>query len=207
MVDEYRPDEPSLVGPRLKFERAEEQLSRVEKALVEYLDTDPCDIPDEPERKGEWAIIRLRAIRTLPDPRWGVRIGEFLHDLRSALDNLVWQLVLLNGETPWCKNQFPIYTERAPSQHRLDEMLRGVRADHRAQIEDLQAYHGEHVHVQIKAALAWLALLSNIDKHRFMHPILTVLREGDASAEVLEATPEQKSKSSGLRVSSTTEPN
>ena len=99
------------------------------------------------------------------------------------------QLVLLNGETPWCKNQFPIYTGRAPSQHRLDEMLRGVRADHRAQIEDLQPYHREHVHVQIKAALAWLALLSNIDKHRFMHPILTVLREGDASAEVLEATP------------------
>jgi hypothetical protein len=190
MASEYRPDEPSLMGPRLKFERAEEHLSEVERAIVEYIDTDPYNIADEPERAGEWIIIRLRAIRTLPDPRWGVRIGEFLHDLRSALDNLVWQLVLLNGETPWSKNQFPIYTKTAPSRARMDEVLRGVRDDHRAQIEELQPYHGEHVHRQIKAALAWLALLSNIDKHRFLHPTITALREGDATAEVLEATPE-----------------
>jgi hypothetical protein len=131
----------------------------------------------------------LRAIRKQPDPRWGVRIGEFLHDLRSALDNLIWQLVLLNGKEPWDRNQFPIYSDHAPSVERMNERLRGVRADHRAQIEDLQPYRGPHVHRQIKAALVWLALLSNIDKHRFVHPLLTVLREGDASAEVLDATP------------------
>jgi hypothetical protein len=189
MSSEYRPDEPSLMGPRLKFDRAKEHLNQVEKALVSYVESDPYDIPDKPEREGEWTIIRLCAIRTLPDPRWGVQIGEFLHDLRSALDNLVWQLVLLNGEEPWDKNQFPIYNRNVPSRHRLDEMLRGVRPDHRTQIEDLQPCYGEHVHRQTKAGLAWLAILSNIDKHRFLHPTIAVLREGDASGEVLEATP------------------
>ena len=68
-------------------------------------------------------------------------------------------------------------------------MLRGVRADHRGLIEEVQPYHGEHVHRQIKAALGSLVLLSNIDKHRFLHPTIAVLREGDASAEVVEASP------------------
>jgi hypothetical protein len=189
VATEYRADEPSLVGPRVKFARAKEHLDEVEKAILSYVESDPYDIPQEAEREGEWIIIRLRAIRTLPDPRWGVRIGEFLHNLRSALDNLVWQLVLLNGEQPWDQNQFPIYTYRAPRPPRMDKMLRGVRPDHRAQIEDWQPYRGAEVYVQIKAALAWLALLSNIDKHRFLHPTITVLREGDATAEVFEATP------------------
>jgi hypothetical protein len=175
VVDEYRPDEPSLVGPRLKFERAEEHLREVERALVEYHATEPYDVADEPETEGEWTIIRLRTIRTLPDPTWGVRIGEFLHDLRSALDNLVWQLVLLNGETPGHSNQFPIYTA-PPQPGRMEARLSGVRADHAAVIDELQPYHGEHVHRQIKAALGSLVLLSNIDKHRFLHPTIAVLR-------------------------------
>jgi hypothetical protein len=187
-VGERLPEEPSLLGPELKLQRAEEHVSELEQAIVEYIGADPYDIPEEPERNGEWLIVRLGSIRLPPDPRWGVRVGEFLHDLRSALDNLVWQLVLLNGETPWEKNQFPIYTY-APERQRMDERLRGLRADHRAQIEELQPYPGPHVHRQIKAALVWLALLTNIDKHRFMHPTITVMREGDATTDILDATP------------------
>jgi hypothetical protein len=75
---------------------------------------------------------------------WGVRVGEFAHDLRSALDNLVWQLVLVNGKEPGDHNQFPIYTEanKPPGPTRLkalkgvrgatriDDMLFGVAPDH-----------------------------------------------------------------------------
>ena len=38
---------------------------------------------------------------------WSVRTGETLYNLRSALDHLVWQLVLRNGEEPGERNEFP----------------------------------------------------------------------------------------------------
>lgn len=69
-------------------------------------------------------------------------------------------------------------------------MLRGVSPAHRAVIEEVQPYLGPHLHRQIRVALAWLVLLSNIDKHRFMHPTLAVRREGEATAEILpDSTP------------------
>ncbi len=39
---------------------------------------------------------------------WFIRLGEILYNLRSALDHLVWQLVLANGKTPGRDNSFPI---------------------------------------------------------------------------------------------------
>ncbi len=35
-----------------------------------------------------------------PSQRWGILIGEFVHNLAFSLDHLAWQLVLLNGGTP-----------------------------------------------------------------------------------------------------------
>jgi hypothetical protein len=134
-------------------------------------------------------------VRETPDPRWGVRIGEFLHDLRSALDNLVWQLVLVNGKEPGDHNQFPIYTdpERPPGKPRntalkgkiprggtrIEEMLFGVADPQAAVIKGLQPYLGFHIHRAAKVALGSLATFNNIDKHKILHPAIAwAQREG-----------------------------
>lgn len=193
-LPQYRPDRPSLLGSRLKLKRAEEHLDELEPVMRAYIERDPYGFPNEPNVEGEWMVFRILEVREYPDPLWGVRIGEFLHDLRSALDNLVWQLVLANGENPGDHNQFPIYTDAArppgrarlqqlrsvPGATHIDDMLFRVDPEHAATIKSLQPYLGVHIHRHHKVALASLAYLNNIDKHRFVHPAVGITERGEA---------------------------
>lgn len=53
----------------------------------------------------EW-VVRFCVLEA-PPLKWGVLIGDVVHNLRSALDHLAWQLVLRNGgESSW-RTQFP----------------------------------------------------------------------------------------------------
>lgn len=176
MEKAYSPEQPSLVGVRRKLDRAEEKLDVLGEEVGTYNEGDFHSVPDDAEQQGEWFVMRIR-IEKPPEPHWGLLVSEFLHLTRSALDNLVWQLVLVNSKTPWCRNQFPIYTkpDKPPSAKRLGEMFRGVDDAHRAFIEELQPYTGWHIHMRPKRALYWLAGLSNTDKHRYLHPSVAVL--------------------------------
>jgi len=194
MPGEYRPDLPSLLGSRLKVERAQRHLDELEPELRAYSQGEPYRIADKPDVEDEWMIVRIAEVWKYPDPRWGVRVGEFLHDLRSALDNLVWQLVLVNRKEPGDHNQFPIYTDAekppgsarlkqlkgVPGATRMDDMLWGVADNHSATIKELQPYLGFHVHGEQRVALTVLAALSNIDKHRFVHPAVGIRQRADA---------------------------
>lgn len=190
---EYLPGLPSLVGPRLKIERAREHLDELEPEIRAYSQSDPYRIADEPEVEGEWMVVRFAEVRAYPDPRWGVRVGEFFHDLRSSLDNLIWQLVRLNRKEPGNHNQFPIFTDPprparlkalrgVEGASRLDDMLFGVHRDQVATIKALQPYHGLDEHKALKVALAGVATFNNIDKHKIVHPALG-FSEGDKAAE------------------------
>lgn len=182
-TSQYRPDEPSLLGPRLKLERAEQQLDELEPEIRAYSQREPHRLSEEPEIDGEWMVFRYVEVREYPDPRWGVRVGEFFHDLRSALDNLVWQLVLANDKRPGFHNQFPIFTrpEKPSSPSRLDAMLRGVAPDHAETIKRLQPYLGFEDDRDLKIALGGVAEMNNIDKHRALHPATTFSEEGEGS--------------------------
>jgi hypothetical protein len=165
--------EASLATPRLRLARADELLDIFYPAISAYIQRHPYTIPDELEREGEWHVQRI-FIQESPDPAWSLLLSEVIHHLRSALDNLVWQLIRLNGEEPTCRSQFPIYTKRAPSVERLDTMLGGVGDDHRTRIEDLQPHlGGDH---PVRRALSELVQASNVDKHRFLHGAFGVMR-------------------------------
>ena len=143
-------DDP-LLGCRLKLQAA----WRHRQALGEQLEAFVAR--DDPE----------------PSPlHLGVIVGDFLHNLRCVLDHLVWQLVELNGVKPGDHNQFPIFDTPAAYNEKAGRYLRGVASDHRALIEGFQPYHldGDPT----RHYLAVLRDLSNIDKHRFVHPVVTV---------------------------------
>jgi hypothetical protein len=77
------------------------------------------------ETKDDWQTAEV-FIDGEPEPsveEWGAIIGDVVHNLRSALDHLVWQLTIANGNTPpnpipprgkpgseWRDIRFPIYT-------------------------------------------------------------------------------------------------
>ena len=135
-------------------------------------------------RPPQWGQIRP----PFPNPawqpgrvlRWGAIIGEIVHDFRSALDNLVWQLVILNGGHPDASHSFPI-REEEPSKGFAVEMRRewmdksgrarhgpllGVSDEALAIIEACQPYKREDGIVLIRLHALW-----NIDKHRHLAPV------------------------------------
>lgn len=106
---------------------------------------------------------------------WSVRLGEILYNLRSALDHLVWQLVLANGQVPGRHNAFPIVRsdEDWAKQARGQWALSGVSESAVTMIRRLQPYTGG-IHLPFNVGAFWkLHALCNIDKHR--HLVLAVV--------------------------------
>jgi len=111
MSDSEIPREVPLAAIDDRVERAKEHLDAIKRGLVAYYETDPCRVVGEFESDkptGEWKIV-LDPL----GPRLNTLIGEFLNNLRSALNHLARQLVLENGGIPTEQSQFPIFA-RAP---------------------------------------------------------------------------------------------
>ena len=103
---------------------------------------------------------------------FGVTIGDALHNLRSALDHLAWQLALLTTSKPSRRTQFPIVT--GPDywcSERVQAMLHHIRPRDRALIETYQPFMENGGISAQDDILALLNRLSNEDKHRIIHPV------------------------------------
>jgi hypothetical protein len=160
--------EPSLESARLKLVRAEEHLKVILKT-IERLVAKQGNVAFEEDREAQEGAIRIR----LPaaDPDLPAIAGDFLYNVRSAMDHVVYQLVAVNGQTYEPSNHFPICSVPVNflneiKRHRLD----GVSAKAQTIIETLQPYHrGNEI-------LLVLDALHNIDKHRTIN-IVTMLAD------------------------------
>jgi hypothetical protein len=163
----------SLDGPRAKLERARHHLEALHDSIRAYTETDTHNFIHEIDPETGDQIVRIRILREPDNPGWGLIIGDFAHNLRSALDHLVWQLVILSGNEPSRANQFPIahcpadyWLSKGRKASMRDRMLKGVAAPHRAMIDFVQPYMGEDPKETTLAHLHWL---SNVDKHQVIH--------------------------------------
>jgi hypothetical protein len=185
-------ERPSLRGCDAKVERAREHLKTLYKEIDAFIESEPHEIVSEFDAETLTRIVRLRVLREPDETAWAVLLGDFLHNLRSALDHLVWQLVLLNGAEPGAHNQFPISSRRdtywrakkdgAPSVR--DHRLRGVAEAHRRVIDEVQPYR-RGADAQ-KDPLAILRQLSNVDKHQVLHAALIAVVEPNPDAFAAE---------------------
>ncbi len=130
-------------------------------------------------------LLRIR-IHQEPPTEWSLIAGDFVQNVRAALDHLVWQLVLANGETPTPGNAFPIFSNR-PSK---DRGLSAMGADgHRARPARFRSGRELSSRMRDRAGkasvLAGLAELSNEDKHRLLLPsFLAVGRPSERPFEI-----------------------
>jgi hypothetical protein len=160
---------PSLANPRAKVERAQEHLIALDAATGEFFEVDPYEIVGEFEAEASEYLFRVKVLRE-PPLRLGVMLGDFIHNLRSALDHLVWQLVLLDGNSPDRSTCFPVASSREQFDRMAEKALPGLIPEHVARIEALQPYHArdrQEVHL-----LKLLPRLSNTDKHQIVHATL-----------------------------------
>ena len=120
-------------------------------------------------------VFRLRFFEPIPR-EWGLLVGDFAHNMRSALDHLAYQLVVAGGGTPSVRTQFPILVESSGWEGRQGrERLDGAATRHVEIVESLQPYHRTDLHGSrsvwgaMPDPLAVLAFLNNEDKDRALH--------------------------------------
>jgi hypothetical protein len=168
-----------LDGARAKIERAGDHLETLDRAIRRWLEDYGYRMVLEPNVEPGKHRIVMRANRAGGSPplHLGVIVGDALHDLRSALDHLIWQLVILDGHKPWKRNQFPIFDTPKQFKDERPRYLRGVSTEHRAQIEMYQPYHGGERGVR----LSTLARLNDVDKHRVVMVGTPIARTGQGT--------------------------
>lgn len=181
-------EKPSLADPRAKLERAAEHLDALGAELGRFSERNPHAIaPDENLEEGR-QVLRFR-VREKPPVKLGLIFGDFIHNLRSALDNLVCQLARLNGAERFDTTQFAICdTPRQFARQRVRGRLAGLADEHIATIEGLQPYQGRNTTTQL--ALVVVRDFDNIDKHQAVHATLTALDPRPEAMGAWRAVPE-----------------
>lgn len=154
------------------FDGVVQKLNRA-KAHLNILDADlnaeggPYRLTVEPDAESGYYLIK--AIRVRETDHWALLLGDYLHNLRSALDHMVWQLVLANGERPTRSNEFPIAVDPVWFDRKAKRYLSGVHDDAVAVIRRLQPFGVSDEGKPELDPLWLLNELENVDKHRLVH--------------------------------------
>ena len=153
-----------------KVWRVGANLKALDAALMTYTENDPHAITAHFEADTGWHSVCL--LPRPPGPEFGLIVGEAVHNLRSALDHVAWQLANLDG-VPADPNgvQFPMLTSE-PKDFYQHRNVNGMREEHKAVLESLQPYKTSEANVW--PVLAWL---SNTDKHRTLHTTASVVSQ------------------------------
>lgn len=172
-----------LDGCRAKITRAGDHLQTLDTESRRFVEEHEYIFVHSTDPDTREHVIVVRSIRqppVLPPIRLGVLVGDVLHNLRSALDHLVWQLAIIGTGPAERRNQFPIFDDPEMFKQRRERYLHGVSQKHRARIEAYQPYKGGTE----GQALTVLALLNDIDKHRVVHASSRLAMTGPESIKL-----------------------
>lgn len=180
-----------LAGCIAKVERAEAHLASLYPLINAFLSADreskPYRLVPEIHAESSRCLWRFRVVEK-PPLDWSTIVGDYLHNLRSALDHLVWVLVRANGCVPTRSNCFPLFDVEPPRKRgngergRWNRQVAGLHPAVVNFIEDCQPYKapdGPKAHV-----LGALRTLSNEDKHRAVLPTLIAINEDTSKVRI-----------------------
>lgn len=152
-------------------------MEAIYKRRQGFAKRNPYELRNDVNPETGHQAISLHAVED-PPKGLGVLIGDALYNFHSALDHLVWQLTLDNGNVPpnpipmksrWRKVAFPIFRDEPTNfWKKTHGYLWGLTKDARLFIRDEQPFvprQGDPT----KHPLWVLHELSNADKHRTLH--------------------------------------
>ena len=126
------------------------------------------------------STLIYRATRVPPiDPMAAAIAGDIVHNLRSALDHLAWQLVLLDNGQPNEDTSFPLH-ESATNRNgnpRVLTIAPGIRDSAiMTAVEAMQPFaEAQYGHNPRTDSLRIIRRLNNIDKHRLLLTVVHAL--------------------------------
>lgn len=166
----------SLDDIEIKLRRAEEHLEALNDEFDRFATAQPRALHVVTNQRGN-EILDVVWVRK-PPRRWGAIIGDCVHNMRSALDHMVWQLSGGGGIAP-AHAEFPIFVDEVKYYERTNQgkprrgsglsKIEGIESnDVRALIEGLQPFHA---HDPTRHPLWVIHDLDRFDKHRALHPV------------------------------------
>lgn len=182
---------PSSIGPV-------EQLRDFEADCQTVLDKRPFRVEPEFDKERMCFVLRFRVREDVFPKHLGLRVGDVVHNARSALDQAVWLIACRSNPIEWLWQRgiarriaFPVaWKEASFRRHRV---MPYIADDAKAILAELQPYAGG----DIGNAIGDLDVLWNIDKHRVMHRSAAQLdvskvafRPGALRIENLETDPD-----------------
>jgi hypothetical protein len=162
---------PSLDNPRARMRRAHEHLDVLQKKIIAFTDREPYAVVRQPKTQSGVEVFAFE-MREQPPLELGVIVGDFFHNLRSALENLAWQIVLLDGGTPDEHTGFPVASDLQGFKSQAGSKLKGVDPARVAEIESVQPYPARND--AISRALETVHDFARIDRHQIIHPAFAV---------------------------------
>jgi hypothetical protein len=159
-----------LEGCRAKVSRARKHVDEFRDGVRTFTDRAPYVPRGEYDASSNEFIIRAAANSAFAGIPLELPLiaGDVAHQLRSALDHLVWQLVIQNtGEEPvGTKSGFPIFLNEAGYDARAAAMIAGVSEEASVRIRAAQPFHAGQ---DADRVWTWvLHQLNNTDKHRLI---------------------------------------
>ncbi|HSH59977.1 MAG TPA: hypothetical protein VK988_10115 [Acidimicrobiales bacterium] len=171
-----------LTGVGIKLDRAEVHLKAIHADINQFINK----VNSSKTTHGgidpfnqDWQVIRWKKVPTI-DARVGAVLGDFVHNVRSALDQLMWSLVLANGGKPGKHTQWPVSETEGKWRDDIVERqiekrgpspTTGLSDDALNFVLDFQPFRRG-------TFLLELHRLSNEDKHRTLHAGVPVLTQG-----------------------------
>lgn len=172
-----------LDGVLAKLNRADAHLEALKGEIPAFFDLDPYSFREKLDCRGGTYSLHIE-VREQPPIQWSVLVGDIIHNIRSALDHLAWQLVLVSGGNPTRRTQFPIFLEEPVDGKPLARwkgMVAGINAPILENVRRVQPYtSGDKAH---ENGLAILNALSNEDKHRLPVASVTAVARHRAPGE------------------------
>jgi hypothetical protein len=158
-----------LDDPLNKMQRAHEHLKELDRQVVAYKAAYQYSVAKKLNADKTSYIYSIKP-GTIPPLHIGTIVGDAVHNMRSSLDHLAWQLALLTTPTPYHLTEFPIYKERTTDNIKaVRRKLQDVPTNAANLIERFQPYNsGERAE---KHPLWILHALWNIDKHSILIPV------------------------------------
>jgi len=153
---------------------ARANAEQLDSLLRPFVDAARRSIERAPSENPFEVVYKITKVPWI-DPAWSAIFGQGIYNIRSALDHLAWQLVLLDGQEPTRATQFPLLdANRDKNGHKVPvDIAPGIkRPDILAAVESMQPYHGGG---KWGDQLGVVAELAAIDKHRLPIAVSTML--------------------------------
>jgi hypothetical protein len=162
----------SLLAPAIyaRIARAKEHLATLKTDIGAFCGRNAHEVRHEIDPETGEKIVVYYAREEIP-VTWSILIGEIAHNLRSSLDQAIYDLTIRETGQPLELSEFPIFTDRDRFK-KTDRggglyKIRGIPDKTRQAIETVQPFNVRSCGME---SFTWLLHeLSIIDKHRTIH--------------------------------------